>query len=140
VRRIVVDPGVLVSAIITPNGPPAEIVRAIREERLRLVVCPHLLAELLGVLQREKFRGYVTIDEAEQYVAGLASIAEARPDPTVEAPISRDPKDDYLVALARESSADALVTGDADLLVLEDTGLTVVNPTMFVDGLESEPK
>ena len=94
-QRIVVDPGVLVSAIITPSGPPAEIVRAIREERLRLVVCPHLLAELLGVLQREKFRGYITTHEAEQYVAGLASIAEARPDPTAGAPISRDPKDDY---------------------------------------------
>ncbi|HWE82816.1 MAG TPA: putative toxin-antitoxin system toxin component, PIN family [Gaiellaceae bacterium] len=137
-RRIVVDPGVLVSAIITPNGPPAEIVRAVREERARLVVCPHLLAELLGVLQREKFRGYVTIDEAEQYVAGLASIAEARPDPAVEAPISRDPKDDYLIALTRESSADALVSGDADLLVLEDNKPPVVSPATFVEGLEPE--
>jgi putative PIN family toxin of toxin-antitoxin system len=139
VHRVVVDPGVLVSAIITPGGPPAEIVRAIREEHLRLVVCPHLLAELLGVLRREKFRGYITVDEAEQYVAGLASMAEARPDPAVEAPISRDPKDDYLIVLARESSADALVSGDADLLVLEDTELPVVNPTTFVEWLEPEP-
>ena len=138
-RRVVVDPGVLVSALITPSGPPAEIVRAIREERLRIVVCPHLLAELLGVLQREKFRGYVTIDEAEQYVAGLASIAEVRPDPAAEARISRDPKDDYLLALTRESSADAIVSGDADLLVLEDTEPPVVNPTTFVEGLAAEP-
>ena len=103
-RRVVVDPGVLVSALITPSGPPAQIVRAIREERLRIVVCPHLLAELLGVLQREKFRGY-----------------------------------DYLLALARESSADALVSGDADLLVLEDTEHPVVNPTAFAEGLAAEP-
>jgi uncharacterized protein len=138
VHRVVIDPGVLVSAIITPSGPPAEIVRAIRDERLRLVVCPHLLAELIGVLQREKFRGYITIDEAEQYVAGLASIAEARPDPMVEAPISRDPKDDYLIVLARESSADALVSGDADLLMLEDNEPPVVSPTTLVEGLEPE--
>jgi uncharacterized protein len=138
VHRVVIDPGVLVSAIITPSGPPAEIVRAIRDERLRLVVCPHLLAELIGVLQREKFRGYITIDEAEQYVAGLASVAEARPDPMVEAPISRDPKDDYLIALARESSADALVSGDADLLMLEDNEPPVVSPTTLVEGLEPE--
>ena len=54
-RRVVVDPGVLVFAIITPLGPPADIVRAVRERRLVRVVCPHLLAELLGVLRREKF-------------------------------------------------------------------------------------
>jgi len=42
VRRVVVDPGVLVSAIITPCGPPAEIVRAVREDRLTLIVSPHL--------------------------------------------------------------------------------------------------
>ncbi len=107
---------------------------------MRLVVCPHLLAELLGVLQREKFRGYITTHEAEQYVAGLASIAEARPDPTAGAPISRDPKDDYLVALAREASADALVSGDADLLVLDGTVLPIVNPTTFLEGLEPERK
>jgi uncharacterized protein len=129
VHRIVLDPAVLVSAIITPTGPPAEIVRAIRDERLRLVACPHLLAELLGVLRREKFRVYLTAEEAEQYVAGLASIAETHPDPAVEAPISRDPKDDYQVALARASSADVLVSSDADLLVLEDNEPPVRTPT-----------
>jgi predicted nucleic acid-binding protein len=44
VRRLVVDPGVLVSALITPLGPPAEILRAIADGRVTLVVCPHLLA------------------------------------------------------------------------------------------------
>ena len=62
-----------------------------------------------------------------------------RPDPTVEARISRDPKDDYLLELARVSSADAIVSGDVDLLVLEDTEPQVVNPTTFVDGLADEP-
>jgi putative PIN family toxin of toxin-antitoxin system len=106
VRRVVVDPGVLVSAILTPLGPPAEIVRAVRTGHLALVVCSHLLAELLGVLQREKFRAYLTIEEAEQYVAGLASTAETHPDPPPGTPISRDPNDDYLIALALETAAD----------------------------------
>jgi putative PIN family toxin of toxin-antitoxin system len=75
VRRVVVDPGVLISAIITPRGPPAEIVRAVREDRLALVVSPHLLAELLGVLRREKFRRYVTLEEVEQIKPPILSPA-----------------------------------------------------------------
>ena len=134
-RRVVVDPGVLVSAIITPLGPPAEIVRAIGRGRLTLVVCPHLLAELLGVLRREKFRTYLTIEEADRYVAGLASRAETRADPRAVAPIARDPKDDYLIALADEAAADAIVSGDSDLLTLERIDPPILNPASVVEQL-----
>lgn len=137
-RRVVVDPGVLVSAIITPHGRPAEIVRALREERLALVVSPHLLAELLGVLRREKFRRYVTIEEVEQYVAGLASHAETFPDPPVRDPIARDPHDDYLIALARDAKADAIVSGDEDLLVLELIEPPILSPSRLVAELARE--
>jgi putative PIN family toxin of toxin-antitoxin system len=105
---------------------------AVRDGRLTLVVCPHLLAELLGVLRREKFRAYVTVEEAEQYVAGVASTAEVHSDPRDVAAITRDPKDDYLVALAREADADAIVSGDADLLVLEPLEPAVLSPSAFI--------
>ena len=36
-----------------------------------------------------------------------------------EVSICRDPKDDYLLALAKDSQADFLITGDRDLLILE---------------------
>lgn len=137
-RRVVVDPGVLVSAIITPRGPPAEIVRAVREYRLTLVVSPRLLAELIGVLQREKFRRYVTLEEVEQYVAGIASHAETLSDPPAGAPIARDPNDDYLIALARAAHADAIVSGDEDLLVLERIDPPILSPSSLVQALEHE--
>src|SRR4051812_14591762 len=54
----------------------------------------------LGVLQREKFRRYVTLEEVELYVAGIASHADTRPDPPAADPIARDPNDDYLVAFS----------------------------------------
>jgi putative PIN family toxin of toxin-antitoxin system len=134
-RRLVVDPGVLVSALITPLGPPAQILRAVAEGRLVLVVCPHLLAELLGVLRREKFRAYVTVEEAERYVAGIAARAETHPDPQVVTPITRDPKDDYLIALAREAGVDAIVSGDAHLLELEGVDTPIVSSSRLVEQL-----
>lgn len=137
-RRVVVDPGVLVSAIITPVGPPADIVRAVRRGRLVVVVSTHLLAELLGVLRRERFRRYLTIEEVERYISGLASRGEMFPDPVDVAAITRDPSDDYLVALAREARADAIVSGDADLLTLEAAEPPVLSPRALVEQLAYE--
>jgi putative PIN family toxin of toxin-antitoxin system len=90
------------------------------------------------VLRREKFRSYVTVEEAERYVAGLASRAETRPDPQAVSPIARDPKDDYLIGLAREAAADAIVSGDADLLVLERIEPPILSPSSFVRDLTRE--
>jgi uncharacterized protein len=38
------------------------------------------------------------------------------PDPIDPPPVVRDPRDDYLLALALAGRADAIVTGDKDLL------------------------
>lgn len=39
----------------------------------------------------------------------------------------RDPKDDFLLALAKDGKADYLLTGDADLLEIEKYGKTVIS-------------
>lgn len=134
-RRVVLDPGVLVSAIVAPTGPPAEIVRLIRQRRLALVVSPHLLAELLGVLRRPRFRAYVNVDEAEAYVGGLASLAETLPDAQSPRRVTRDPKDDYLIALAVAAGADALISGDADILAVTRADARVLSPRALLDEL-----
>ena len=93
--------------------------RAAREGRVDLIISPHLLAELVMVLRRERFRPYVTLDEAAEYVEGLAVLAETVADREASPPVSRDPGDDYLVALARAAGASAIVSGDADLLSVD---------------------
>jgi len=90
------------------------------------------------VVRREKFRSYLPVEEAERYVAGVASRAVTRLDPAAVRPITRDPKDAYLIALARESAADAIVSGDADLLVLEGVEPPVLSPSAFARELARE--
>jgi uncharacterized protein len=136
VRRLVLDPGVLVSAIITPAGPPAELLRAAREGRIDLVVSPRLLAELAGVLSREKFRAYLSLDEVGEYVEGLALLAETVADPREIPSVSRGPADDYLLALAGAAAANAIVTGDGDLLALDVPAVPVLTPRMAVTSLD----
>lgn len=48
--------------------------------------------------------------------------------------VTRDPKDDPVVACAVEGQADYIVSGDQDLLVLgEYEGVQVVTPRRFVE-------
>jgi predicted nucleic acid-binding protein len=51
--------------------------------------------------------------------------------------VCRDPDDDYLVALATASRADAIVTGDLDLLAVDPKQLSfeVISPRQLVDWL-----
>lgn len=133
-RRIVVDPGVFVSAALSPMGNPAKVVEAIRSGLVILVVSPHLLAELDEVLARPKLRARLDPDA----LLSLRLVLGAAPAVDDPAPIavSRDPKDDYLIALARQAGADCIVSGDADLTVLADLVPPVRSPAAFLVELD----
>jgi uncharacterized protein len=118
VRRAVLDPGVLVSALIAPAGTPAKLLGEARSGAFELIASLLLLGELEEVLAREKFRRYADLEVAGQYVARLRSDALVVPDPAESGPLpSPDPDDDYLIALAFSQKA-MLVSGDSDLLDL----------------------
>lgn len=85
-----------------------------------MIVSPKLLYELQEVLSRDKFRRYLSMREVGEYVLWLEDGATSATDPeTVTLTITRDPRDDYLAALASSERADFLVSGDPHLLGLE---------------------
>jgi len=136
VLRVVLDPGVLVFAVLTDSGPPAEILDRWREGEFDLVVSPKLLHELEDVLLRPKFRDVVSEDEARAYVEALAREGILVRDPEEVRAITADPGDDYLVALAIPVGADAIVSGDKHLTELADPPVPVLTPREFVERLE----
>ena len=130
-KRAVLDPGVLVSALITPTGTPAKLLAASRGGSFELILSPLLLEELGLVLRRKKFRRYVDLDAVDQYVGLLRRSGVFTDDPSGSPPIRcRDPDDDYLIALAHEHGA-ALVSGDDDLLELVGQ-IPVFTPAQFL--------
>jgi len=134
VQRVVLDPGVLVSALITPTGTPARLLAEVQAGGLEVIVSPHLLDELQAVLVREKFRAYVDLDVVHDYVALLKRDAVIVPDPSDPPPLrSPDPDDDYLIALAFSQNA-MLVSGDSDLLDLVG-GAPILAPGDLFDAL-----
>lgn len=134
--RVVVDPGVLIAALITPGGVPARIIRAWIDGAFELVASPHLLDELMTTLLRPKFRRWVSADDAVLFVETVRLAGILVEDPERIEPLSRDPDDDYLIALARAAGAVVLVSGDADLTTLDLRDPPIVDPRRFLSTLE----
>lgn len=129
--RAVLDPGVLVSALITPTGNAAKVLRAAREGDFDLLVSRLLLDELESVLRRDKFRRYLDLDDVAAGIRLLLDEGQLVPDPPGPPPVRcADPDDDYLIALAHRQEA-ALVSGDGHLLALAGS-IPVFSPSEFL--------
>lgn len=121
-------------------APSVRAFDALLDERIEAVGCPVLLGEVAAVLGRERLRRYLSIEKARRFVADLAGVMTLAADPSAPYPaVCRDPGDAYLVALARAAVADALVTGDRDLLELDDIGVAVMTPRELVERLADAP-
>jgi uncharacterized protein len=130
--RAVLDPNVLISALLAPSGSPALLVARWLAGDFELIVSEKLLAELRRALTYPKLRSRITENEATAFVDLLGRAATHAKDPPATPRGSRDAGDDYLLALA-EAVAAVLVTGDNDLLDL--TGVPVSSPRAFLDSL-----
>lgn len=94
-------------------------------ERIRLVTTDQLINELKLVTSKEKFRQYFEPEKVTDLISLLNIISEKVRIKKIEQ-ICRDPKDDFLLALSKESKADFLITGDKDLLEMKHYGRTEI--------------
>ena len=116
--RAVLDPNVVISGAISPRGAPADVLRSLAGGEFELIASQGLLDELQRALAYPKLRPHISESDAAALVRWLADSASVVVDPDTDPPVhSRDPDDDYLIALASAHRA-ALVSGDKDLLAL----------------------
>jgi putative PIN family toxin of toxin-antitoxin system len=117
VTRLVIDASTLLSAIVArTDGPLAALLGAVNTGAIEMVVCEQLVGEVSRGLRSSYFRDRVSPEARLALEAMLASVALHFPDPVSPPSVLRDPGDDYLVALARDADASAIVSGDRDLL------------------------
>jgi putative PIN family toxin of toxin-antitoxin system len=132
--RAVLDPNVLIAALLSRDGAPAEIVRRWLSGEFELIVSSALLDELERVLAYPKLRRRIAPDDAVAFVALLYRAAIVAEDPEPGRHRSPDPEDDYLIALAEHEHA-VLVSGDRHQLELGGT-LPIENARAFIERLE----
>jgi len=135
VFRAVIDPGVLIAALISAKGAPRDLLHAWIDGEFELIISSKVLSELERVLARDKFRGYVSLRDAMTYVSLLRRFASIAPDIEPPPRSSPDPGDDYLMALASSQSADFLISGDPHLTGLEHPASLVLSPRAFLNRL-----
>lgn len=131
-RRVVIDTNVAVSALVFRAGRLAWLREAWSDARVVPLVSADTLAELVRVLGYPKLG--LTAEEAKTVLAHYMEHAEAVSEvgASVVVPQCRDEDDRMFLRLAYCAHADALVTGDDDLLVIAGKSrIPVVSPESF---------
>jgi len=130
--RVVLDTNVLLSALISPYGPPDVIYRAWRAARFEVVTSVAQLDELRRASRYPKFKAVLQPHRVGTMVNNLQRAVVLEHLPTgIEAD---DPNDAFLISMALASEAEYLVTGDhrAGLLQRGNIGRTrIVTPAAF---------
>ena len=132
--RVVIDTGVLLSALIRRQGTPGEILRLLRDGRFTVIYTTVIMIEIIEVLGRDPFRTKYQIESED--ITTLVNLIRLRGElvnPLRKVTICRDPKDDKFLEAALAGQADAIVSGDADLLVLNPfEGISILRPAEFL--------
>lgn len=118
--RVVLDTNIFISALLFA-GRASSLVPLWRKGRIIPLISKEIVQEYLRVLSYPKFS--LTEKEIHTLLNGeILLFSEAIQITTPFPPTCRDPADDHFLACAVAGKADALVTGDQDLLVLKKTG------------------
>lgn len=126
------DNNVLVSSLLFKGSVPN--VAFIKAVKKGVLLASHdTFEELADVLLREKFDRYVDIETRIELLINFKSssqFVEIKEKITV----CRDPKDDMYLELALSGKANAIITGDKDLLDLHPfRGIDIITPKEFID-------
>lgn len=130
-RRWVLDTNALISRLLLPTGVAA---RAVDHALARgvVLVSEETMNELAEVISRPKFDRYLSVAERVQFLRLFGGVARMV-NITHRVAACRDPKDDKFLHVALNGEAEAIVTGDRDLLALNPFhGISILSPADFI--------
>lgn len=130
-RRRVLDTNTLVSRLLVPGGAAGQAVDCALARGV-LLVSVETLDELTEVLGRTKFDRYVPIGDRRHFLGLLGGVARIV-NITHRVTACRDRRDAKFLHVALNGEAEAIITGDADLLALHPfRGVAIITPRDFV--------
>ena len=127
ILKIILDTNILVSFLISDKLKKFEEI--LWKPKILLVLSKELITEFISVIQHPKLKSYfkgIDIDHLMALLMQHGILIQV----TSTIHICRDPKDNFLLALADDSKANYLITGDKDLLSLRrvnETNIITLN-------------
>lgn len=135
--RVIIDTNLWLSFLLSPGTSRLDTV--LTDPNITLLFSEELLNEFLEVSQRPKFRKYFSFEELQYLLIGIEEKAVFI-NVSAVVDLCRDPKDNFLLALAKDARANYLVTGDKDLLILERYGRTkIVSVSQLIQEMKRLP-
>jgi putative PIN family toxin of toxin-antitoxin system len=128
--RVVLDTNIIVSALLQPLGPPAQVFLLALAGTVQMCVSGDIFAEYEEVIRRPRLRRTEeTISSALETIRAKAFWV--KPSESVRA--CSDPDDDIFLECAQSSGASYLVTGNVRDFPLRWLGTEVVTPRHFLE-------
>ena len=121
--KVIIDSNIWVSFMIGKNL--RHLLQYIRNEHITIITCDEQLKELSIAFRKPKLQKYFKPNQIETFFSFLKGVAFIVPITAITS-LCRDPKDDYLLALSITSEAHFLVTGDIDLLEIQQINNTII--------------
>src|SRR3954452_4051248 len=118
-NRIIIDTNLWISFLLTNDF--SKLDKVFADRRVILLFSQTLLDEFIQVAQRPKFKKYFSLPDLERLLLQIRNVGEFI-EITSEIKLCRNPKDDFLLSLAKDGKATHLITGDNDLLDIKTLG------------------
>lgn len=136
---VVLDTNVIISALLSSQGAPAEIIRRWEASEFDVAMSPPLLSEFERVLNYPRVRKYLkrSDEEIAAFLKHLGATA-IMVDPQIRLEvIADDPDDDRVLECALEASATYIVSGNNHLLNLKAyRKIVILKPSEFLTVLD----
>ncbi len=131
--KVVLDTNVVVSAFLSPHGPPAQILYQLLQGDLRLLYDARIYEEYGAVLNRDEF------DLPKEIIQQFLSNVQSEGQLVIARPLMHrlpDPDDEAFLEVAVEGGADALITGNLKHFPKSAANpLLIISPRDFLNRL-----
>jgi uncharacterized protein len=121
--KVVIDTNWWISFVINPAK--SQLSDVLLRDDVEICTSTELIEEVKTAIQYPKLAKYIQSSAIATFLELFPQIVKTFPVFSKVA-VCRDIKDNFLLALSKDSNADFLITGDKDLLVLKQFENTII--------------
>ena len=129
--KVVLDTNIFISAFLW-TGNPRKVLKRIANGFDELYITDDILKEIASALSRKKFN--LNIERINEYLQIIESFSIKLSSKNKYEEISRDKDDNKILQCGIDGNVDFIITGDNDLLVLENyKNIKIIKAKEYLD-------